>query len=460
MPGKQLRAIFLVAPSRAYGEINVAIPLARSIVNSGGEAWFFASPLASHLATKQFPERVFEMSPNRDDNQRMFWRLIKKYRVNMVVFAELYEILQPRRTTECPLMDTGFLRNLEYLDATLVFMDFIAHVPALQEIADCPQCAKRFGIRHLQSFLRRLWVVLPCPLNEPAEVSDRRGVPYRIQTLPVRLQANDRARVRKRMLGQNSGKNGILIVRTGSSWQAKLAEEYEVRVYDHFTDLLANYLRGINRSITLVSVSDTQSLRPDRMKKIRVVNVKNLAPDDYQRLILSADLVLTDNQIGYTLATTIGNVPGAVMVNSYSALQILEREKYGTAIWRLIHKMEKDHPGSIYPHQIFPLPAESEMINNETTNGDGGESGSSSSPFGTEVIRLGRMQSSPYIKIEMYGGKRTTDLFHWLLEDPSAKSYLRQQDTAYIERLNAIEDGATVLDRVFQSDQLIGHTVW
>jgi hypothetical protein len=70
------------------------------------------------------------------------------------------------------------------------------------------------------------------------------------------------------------------------------------------------------------------------------------------------------------------------------------------------------------------------------------------------------MRSSPYVKIEMYGGKRTADLFHWLLEDPSAKNYLRQQDAAYIDRLNAIDDGATVLDRVFQSDRLMGHTVW
>jgi hypothetical protein len=326
MPGKQLRAIFLVAPSRAYGEINVAIPLARSIVNSGGEVWFLASPLASGLANTQFPERVFELSSSRDDNQRTFWRMIKKYRANMVVFTELYEIIQPRRMTDCPLLSFNFFRDLEYLDATFVFVDFIAHVPALQEIAGCPRCAKRFGARQLESFLQRLWVVLPCPLNEPAEVPGRCGVPYRIHDLPIPVPANDRHRVRKRMLGQNSGRDGILIVRTGSSWQAKLAEEYGVRVYEHLTDLLAGYLAGIKRTITLVSVSDKQFLHPDQSKKIRVVNIGNLAPDDYQRLILSADLVLTDNQIGYTLATTIGNVPGGVMVNSYSAEQIMERE--------------------------------------------------------------------------------------------------------------------------------------
>jgi Family of unknown function (DUF6365) len=459
MPGEQLRALFLVAPTKAYGEANVAIPLARSIVSAGGEAWFLASPLAARLANQQFPECAFEMGGNREENQETFWRVIKKYRVNMVVFTELYEIIQPRRQTECPLLSLDFLQDLEYLDASLVFLDFITHVPALQEIASCSMCAEQFGEYALQSFLQRLWVMLPCPLNEPGEVPGRRGVPYRVQDLPVSLRAEDRDRARSGVMGSRRKKEEILIVRTGSTWQAKLAEEYGVRVYDHLIELLEGYLRGVKRPVTLVSVSDKQRLSPNRRSgKLRVVNVSNLAPQEYQRLILSADLVLTDNQIGYTLATTIGSVPGAVMVNSYSAEQIMERERYGTPLWRWVRKVEERHPGSIYPHEIFPLPSEMPSIDgDEETNGNHNGHGSR---FSHEVIRLGRMQSSPYVKIEMYGGKSTGDMFRWLLEDPAAKAHLKEVDHAYIERLNRIDDGVTVLDRIFHSDRLVGNTAW
>ena len=450
----QMRAIFLLSPSRAYGEINVAVPLAKGLADLGAEIWFVASPLAARIASKHFPGRVFTMASNRDANQVTFWRVVKKYRPNMIVFSELYEILQPRRMPECPILDRQFLADIGNLDTALVFLDFIAHVPALQEIAGCAQCAHPFGQASLTSFLKRLRVVLPCPLNEPGDIPGRRGVPYRVQGLPVPLQAEDRALVRKSILGAKSGPEDILIVRTGSTWQARLAKEYGVRVYNHFTDLLSTYLRDIRHRVTLVSVSDKQRLSSDRSRRVRVINVSNLDPSDYQRLILSADLVLTDNQIGYTLATTIGTVPGAVLVNSYEVEEILRSEGPGTAVARIVSQIERERPGSIYPHRIFPLRIDAEMANLDTG------AHRKPVPFGSEVLRLGRMRSSPYVKIEMYGGKRTSDLFRRLLEDRSVKDYLNQQDKAYIERLNAIDDGPKVMSRIFDGYQLAQHTAW
>jgi Family of unknown function (DUF6365) len=449
-----IRAIFLLSPSRAYGEINVAVPLAKSIADQGAQVWFIASPLAARIATLQFPGRVFVMGESREANQVIFWRVVKKYRVNVVVFSELYEVLQPRRMPDCPLLDRQFFQDIEYLDATLVFLDFIAHVPVLQQVAGCTHCAQRFGGGTLATFLQRLWVILPCPLNEPGEVRDRRGVPYRVHELPVPLSSADRTSTRKRLLGANGRSQGILIVRTGSTWQAKLAKEYGVRVYDHLTELLADYLRGLKRPVTVVSVSDKQRLRPDRARRMRVVNVGNLDPTDYQRLILSADLVLTDNQIGYTLATTIGSVAAGVMVNSFQAEDIVQREGPRAPVSRIVQRIERECPGSIYPHRIFPLPADDEVMDEES------QADSDSAPFGPDVIRLGRMRSSPYVKIEMYGGRRTREQFEWLLEDPAGGQYLRQQDRNYIGRLNAIDDGATVLAKVFQTRQLTAHTAW
>ena len=451
MSSAPLRVLFLSLPSRAYGEINVVLPLAEDIVNQGGEVWFLASPLAARVTRQKFPERVFEMGGERGENQRTFWRIVKKYRVNVVVFAELYEILQPRRKTDCPLFNARFFSMIGDCDATLVFMDFIAHAPILQEIGDCATCARPFGGLHLRSFFERLWVVIPCPLNEPSDVPNRSGVPYRVGCLPIPMDEEDRLRVRKRFLASSKPEEGALIVRTGSTWQAKLASEYGIPLYDHFTELLAIYLHRIKKPISLVTVSDQQQLKPDPSHKLKVVNLKNLPPADYERLILSADLVFTDNQIGYTLAKTIGNVPGLVFVNSYDAQQVLDLEEYGSPLWRLVNEMERKRPGSIYPHHIFPLPAESGI---ENGNGNG-----TRTAFEPETLRLGRMLSSPYIKAELFGGKRTSQILQWLLDDPSSRVYLKKHDLAYIDRLNQIDDGTTVLSRLYHSDRLVGNTV-
>jgi uncharacterized protein DUF6365 len=455
MAGEQLRAVFLSMPSRAYGEINTILPVARSVADAGGDVWILASPLAASLAQKSLPGRVFEMGPNKEHNQATFWRVVKKYRANMVVFSEFYEVLQPRRKTDCPLLDARFFARLDNLDASLVFMDFISHVPALQEIAGCALCSRRFGGRALMDVLARVWVILPCPLNEPGPVEGRRGLPFRSGALPVSIDPDDRARVRRSLLGAKGSRNGILIVRSGSTWQSGLAERLGVRLYDHLTDLLAIYLRGVKRPVTLVSVSDQQQLRPDRSNTLRVVNIGNLPPGEYQRLVLSADLVLTDNQIGYTLATTIGTVPGGVIVNSYSADDILGRERYGSPLWKLVQRMERESPGSIYPHQIFPLP-----LQPFETDAHANGNGRGASAFGPQTIRLGRMHSSPYVELEIYGGNRTADKLRWLLDDPSARASLLEQDMMYIDRLSAIDDGATLLNRVCQSRQLEDHTVW
>src|SRR5919106_1749629 len=94
-PSEEMRALFLCGASRAYGEINVVLPLAESVAKAGGEVWFLASPLAAELARTKSPDRVFEMTGDRTANQATFSRMIKKFRPNVILFSELYEILQP-----------------------------------------------------------------------------------------------------------------------------------------------------------------------------------------------------------------------------------------------------------------------------------------------------------------------------------------------------------------------------
>jgi hypothetical protein len=67
------------------------------------------------------------------------------------VLAELYEILLPMRKP-IALIDQ---QRLWDIDCTLVFPDFITHVPMLRDMAKRRSCARRLGPRALRSFLER-----------------------------------------------------------------------------------------------------------------------------------------------------------------------------------------------------------------------------------------------------------------------------------------------------------------
>ena len=454
---EDIRSLFVCAASRAYGEINVVLPLAQGVAQAGGEVWFLVSPLAAQLARSKFPDRVFEMTGDCITNQITFWRIVKKFRPNMVVFPELYQILQIGRKPECPLVDWKLLQDLQELEATLVFIDFIAHVQMLQNVVACDVCAKRFGRHVLRAFLERLWVMVPCPLNEPGQVQGRRGIPYRTRTaLPVVGPSKDKSRCRLKFLGRKDQKEGVLILRSNSTWQAELAEQQNLHLHEYFTDLLTLYLDGLGKPVSLVSVSDRNKLRLCSDNKwLKVINLPNLPPDEYQTLLHSADLILTDNEISYSVGNAIGNTPTVVFVNSFSAKELFERERADGALGRLISRVKQKWPSSFFPHAIYPLRMQKrDMIAFRST--DPQQDGPSDALL-PSTIRLGRMSSSPFFRAELYGGRETKDLLHRLLLDRSTKQELLRHETSYLSRLNQIESGVTVLKQLHAAGN--SHTV-
>ena len=418
--------------------------------------WFLASPLAAAVAREHFPASVFELTPDLERNQGILRRMAKKFKPDLIAFAELYEILRPGRQADCPLIDRWFLHLVADIDCTLVFVDFIAHVPMLRSIADCRPCVTRFGAHALQSFLERLWVVLPCPLNEPGPVEQRCGIPYRAQALPLGIDDDTRARTRAKFLGHGREEDGFLILRTGSTWQTQLAEQRGHNLYKHLGDILAEYLCGLPKRVTLVSVSSRHQISC-RSGGLEIRNIANLPPREFDELALSCDLVVTDNEIGYTLARTLGRVPGLVLVNSFHAPDILKRERAGSRLRDIVSTMESQRPNCIYPHKIFPIPAdEDDFVDSVMEAVDATPVSASHEP---KTVRLGRLVSSAFVRAELYGGQDTKREFEAILCDHGRRARLKQLDEAFLDRLNQLEDGASVLKRLVMQDSILEHTV-
>jgi hypothetical protein len=359
-------------------------------------------------------------------------------RPDLIVFNELYEILQPNRQPGCPLIDAELLQSLEYEPGSLVFLDFIAHAEMLVEIARCPECSEAWGAT-LTPFFQRLWVLLPCPLNEPGPAADRRGVPFRVHALPVAVDPEERFRVRASVLREP---DEILVLRTASTWQTKLANERGVHLYDYLPKLFEYYLGRLPKPVTLVSVSSLYQFPPSTVPQLRFVNYDNLPPGDFNRMLLSCDALVTDNEISYSLSKATGTLPGVVLNNSLTAEDVIGREGPASFLTQLVGRLEREHPGSVFPFRIYPLPAD-----------EAPPTGSREPPFHAVTERLGRMQSSPYYRAEVLGGDVTRQFFDWLLFDRRARKDRTQQDEAYIHRLRAAPSGAEILRRIADHDR-------
>jgi hypothetical protein len=444
-----MRAIFISQPARAYGEINVALPLAEEIIARGGEAWFLASPLAAGIVRSKFPDRSFELGSNRADNQVLFWRMVKKFSPDLIIFTALHELLRPNRILECPLIDRYWLYDIVDLETAFVFIDFIAHVPGLRETAECLECSSWFGPARLRAFLRRLWIILPCPLNEPAFIEGRCGIPFLASTRTIADHKEEAFRSRARVR-QNFGiTDEALVLRGGSNWQSIIAEEYNVPLYEYLGRILEHYLGELPRPVTLVSVSDRHEIQASGGTNFRVINLRNLTATDYNSLISACDLLLTDNEIGYSLAQALGRVPGVVLVNSFTFDELIYSDTTGSVLRNILIEIEQRQCGAIYPFCVFPLRAEPAEIGHL---GQG-----SSRSFVPETVRLGRMPSSPYYRLEIFGGTRTRAAFQWLLTDESSRTHLQRLESAYLERLKELNDGSTILARILDHSRFQAH---
>ena len=188
-----------------------------------------------------------------------------------------------------------------------------------------------------------------------------------------------------------------------------------------------------------------------------MVNLAGLPLSEFDALLLSSDLVLTENIVSFTLAKAVGNVPGVALVNSWTAQEILDREPEGSAIRRLVTQAERRRAGSVYPHVMYPVrvPVKGETPSPRRLLFD---AAAPSIPLPEEMIRVGSTPSSPFIRAELYGGPETRDLLRALLCDEKRRAQVRAEDEVYLDRQRELPEGATVLKRLL-AGRTLGETV-
>lgn len=441
-----LRVLLVTPVAEGSGETITALHVAESLAARGDEVRFLASPFAARFLAGAFAGRIDELTADGVENHDRWRRTVAGFRPEVVVFADYPLLFFPRGS--CPLGRVpGWREGLEEVDATLVTLDHFGFAQRTEGMFMGPP---HFGL-HYQEFAplpERMHVLLPCPMHEPGAVEGRRGEPFRYWRLPLGVAPEERAAERRRWLGSPGGEGGIggtggeglLVFHSVPTWAWRAAEELGLDLYRHLPRLLASYLADLDRPVTLVSVNNGRLLAPpadaaDAAERgspgLRLVNLGPVPKEEFERLLFSCDLMLTENKLSISMGKAIcGLVPCAALRNGYRLGELVARSTGVVA--EVVQALERQRLGAVYPFEVFPTVVPDDL---------------------REIgLYRGNSLTRGFAELELFGGEGTARALRALLTDRETREVLAEGQRRYAAAVARLDEAAVVLDRLVDHD--------
>ncbi len=412
--------VLIVAPvNEGSGETVTARYLARELTAEDHRVVFLAAPFATGFLTDEFGDHVLPLRLDGPANVALWRKTLRDLSPHAVVFAD-YPLMFWRSGMVPLAREPGWKESLDDLDTCLVTLD---HFGFAQR-----EMGMFFGPPHLvtefhwfDAIPERMQIMLPCPMHEPLPVTGRKGRPFRYWKTPLTIGHDERAAVRRRYL---RSADDFLIFHLVSNWAWKSEQRLGHHLYANLSELLALYFGNLDHRVTVVSVNSGDLLAPSPHPRVDIVNLSTLSPPEMDRLMFSADLVLTENQISISLGKAVcGLQASAVFRNGYGILELLDRAT--GRLREIVLAIENLRPGSIYPFEVYPT-GMSDIL---------------------EEIVLYRNSSLPaaFERLEIFGGDDTERALARLLTDARTRSALQARQSVYVDRLAKLPGGAAVL---------------
>jgi hypothetical protein len=419
MTAPQLRVLLVAPMSNSSGEAITAAYIARTIVERGGASCLVASPFACRLLADTREVDIVELTDDAARNRWLWSMTLDAWRPEIIVFADYPLLFFASGVT--PIADRdGWVASLDEIKALLVTLDHVGYAQGDASVF--------FGPPHLSlqsesppELPQTMHVLLPCPLNEPSFVPARRGVPFRGVDAPLQVSAARIADMRRRFLERE---DELLILHSVPTWSATFAQSYGLPHYRFLPGVLDHYLSALPAPTTVVSVNGLRLLDQPPGARTRFVNVTRMPTNDYETLLMSSDLFITENKVSSTLGKAVcGGIPSAVLKNTFGFRDVLER--LTGPLREAALAMESARSGSIFPYEVFPI-------------------------WATEDLdRLGLFRTNSvtdaFCELELWGGEDTQTLLYGLLTDEKARHELRTNQERYVEKIRSLPDAHDAL---------------
>jgi hypothetical protein len=402
------------------GEALTASEMARTIAARGDSVRVLASAFIRKLLAPDLTAEIDELSDEDGAANQALWEsTVDRWRPEVIVFAD-YPLLF-FRSGVVPLATRGrWARSLDALDASIVTLDHLGYAQRSLELF--------FGPAHLSlqaeslpSIPHTMRVLLPCPLNQPFPPSGRSGMPFRWLAAPPYLEPEQRTETRRRYLGTESQ---WLVFHSVPTWALRFTRAYGLPYYRFLPEILDQYFGRLPKPVTVISVNDGELLQQPRRARTRFINLSSLAAPEYERLLLSADLLIGENAVSMTLARAVaGLIPSVVFRNSFRLPNLLMTSR--GPLRDLLLAMERASLGSVFPFEVFPIWSRHEV----------------------ELLGLffQNAVSRCLLRLEIFGGERTGQMLRLLLSDASIRACLRRRQESYMQHLQTLPDSYEAL---------------
>lgn len=410
----------LVTPTLS-GETVTAVHVAENLVRRGHRVTFVASSHARRLIPQNLLENSVDLAGDPRRNLAAWGRALDRFSPDVVMLADYHLVVSPESSS--PLgHDAEWLADLRRRRVCVATFDHFGFGQCADEIV--------IGPRHLHS--RRttfpavpdeMCIMLPCPMHHPGYSPGRRGDPFRYWDLPLGLSEGRRRAVRGSYL---DNADDLLVMHSVPTWAWQLAEQLSLPFYRYLPDIIAYYLQDIDKPVTFVSVNNGSLLPPPSDGSFRIVNLAPMEVAEFEDLLFSADLVMTENKASISMGKAVCALqPSVVLKNSFLYGE-LSRQIRGR-IRECVHGMERERPGAVFPFEIFPV------------------------DMGGELDKLclyrGNVLQEAFEELEVFGGEQTRERLTALLSDDDARDALRVRQQVYVELLRDAPSAADLLER-------------
>jgi hypothetical protein len=404
-----MRVLFVTPSELSSGESITALHMAERIARRGGECRVLASAFTATLLESRLGGRVTRLTADRRANQALWNDALCELQPDAVIFAD-YPLLFFSNGV-APLASEGWVESLARLDALAITLDHLGYAQRVMRVS--------FGPPHLSMHSEdtpelpaRMHVLLPCPMHEPTEIAGRRGAPFRYWDVP---------------LGGPTGPRGgdrLLVLHATPNWAWRIAKRWALPHYAALGELLRHWFAGLPEPVTVVSVNNGELLAELDTPGLRIRNSGVVPPDEYERLLASADLLITDNAVSATIGrAACALLPVALLHNSRRLPEILDAGEPEAR--RIALAMERARLGAVFRYEAFPIWSAEDV----------------------DELGLFRDNSvtSAFARVELFGGEPTRRQLAALLTDAATRADLRERQRRYVERVSALPDAHDVV---------------
>jgi hypothetical protein len=210
------------------------------------------------------------------------------------------------------------------------------------------------------------------------------------------------------------------------------ASVYGLPYFDFLPRMLELLLGELAGRVTLVSVNNGELLSEPPHSRLRVANLPPLSVADYEALIFSSDLMITENSISISMGKAIcGLHPCVAFKNSFTLRELLER--LDGPFRDLVLAVEAKRRGAIYRYEVFPSGMTKEL----------------------ELLGLYRDNTLTACseRIELFGGAQSGRALQSVLVDPGEREALRERQQRYVAAVGGLEDASRVLQELVESER-------